>query len=97
MGVNGFVNYREENFESVIDPVDIVVDTVGGDTRHRSVDVLDENGELISVVGTAPEPIETETGNTVTAVSGSSNQPALLTTISEKVRVYPEDATAGTA
>lgn len=85
LGVDEFVNYREENFESVTDPVDIVVDTVGGDTRLRSVDVLAENGSLISVVGAPVESIKTERDITVKRVSGSPNQPALLSTIGETI------------
>jgi NADPH:quinone reductase-like Zn-dependent oxidoreductase len=85
LGVDEFVDYREENFESVIDPVDIVVDTVGGETQKRSVGVLNEGGILVSVVGAPPEPLGYEHDITVKAVSGRSNHPSLLATISETI------------
>lgn len=50
LGVDEFVNYREENFEEVLDPVDVVVDPVGGETLTRSFDVLAEGGVLVSLL-----------------------------------------------
>ena len=85
LGVDEFVNYREEEFESVIDPVDIVVDTVGGDVQRRSVEVLDESGTLVSVVGQPPETIGETRNIAVQAVSGRSNHPSLLATIGETI------------
>ena len=85
LGVEEFVNYREEDFESAVGPVDIVVDTVGGDVQRRSVEVLDENGVLVSVVGRPPEALGDGRDITVKAVSGRSNHPALLATIGELI------------
>ena len=85
LGVNEFVNYREEDFESVVDNVDIVIDTVGGETPVRSVDVLDENGVLVSVVGEPPEGLTNEHDIEVGVVSGRSKTPSLLATISELI------------
>ena len=83
LGVDEFVNYREEDFESVVDPVDIVVDTVGGDVQQRSVEVLDENGVLVSVVGQPPKGVGETRSIAVKAVSGRSSHPSLLATIDE--------------
>lgn len=85
LGVDEFVNYREERFESAIDPVDIVVDTVGGDTQRRSVDVLADGGVLVSVVGAPSDGIAEGRDIAVRAVSGRSEQPALLTRIGEAI------------
>ncbi len=57
LGVDEFVNYREERFEDVVDGVDLVVDAVGGDVLERSVEVVDPGG----VVVTLPEPPSRET------------------------------------
>lgn len=83
LGVDEFVNYRDENFESVVDPVDIVVDTVGGEIQQRSLGVLDENGVLVSVVGRPSVATGDGSDITVKAVGGSSNHPSLLATLSE--------------
>lgn len=48
-GVDEFVDYREERFEAVLDPVDVVVDAVGDDTLERSVDVLREGARLVTL------------------------------------------------
>lgn len=52
LGVDEFVNYREQPFERVVDDVDLVLDAVGGETLDRSVDVLGAGGRIV----TLPEP-----------------------------------------
>jgi NADPH:quinone reductase-like Zn-dependent oxidoreductase len=44
LGLDEFVNYRTERFESIVDPVDVVVDAVGGETFERSVEILGPGG-----------------------------------------------------
>ncbi|KOX95494.1 hypothetical protein AMR74_15245 [Halorubrum tropicale] len=51
LGVDEFVNYREERFEDVVDDCDIVLDLVGGTTFERSVDVLRPGGYLAKLPG----------------------------------------------
>jgi NADPH:quinone reductase-like Zn-dependent oxidoreductase len=48
---------RQASLEQAVPPVDAVIDTVGGDTRIRSVNVLKPGGILVSVV-TPPMPEE---------------------------------------
>ncbi|WP_433634007.1 NADP-dependent oxidoreductase [Halomicrococcus sp. NG-SE-24] len=50
LGVDEFVNYREENFEEVLDSVDVVIDPVGGETLTKSFDVLTDGGVLVSLL-----------------------------------------------
>jgi NADPH:quinone reductase-like Zn-dependent oxidoreductase len=52
LGVDEFVNYREEQFERVVNPVNLVLDAVGGDTLERSIPVLADGGRIV----TLPEP-----------------------------------------
>ncbi|ASK60945.1 NADPH:quinone reductase [Virgibacillus phasianinus] len=49
LGVDKFINYKEENFEEVIEDFDIVVDTMGGDIQEKSFDVLKKGGKLVSI------------------------------------------------
>ena len=51
LGADVCVDYRSQNFEDVAKDVDVVLDTVGGDTQKRSFDVLREGGRLVSIVG----------------------------------------------
>ncbi|ASN06665.1 NADP-dependent oxidoreductase [Virgibacillus necropolis] len=50
LGVDEFINYKEENFEDVIKEFDIVLDTMGGEIQERSFDVLKKGGKLVSIV-----------------------------------------------
>jgi NADPH:quinone reductase-like Zn-dependent oxidoreductase len=50
LGVDQAINYAETPFESVVKDVDIVLDTIGGDTQERSWGVLKPGGILISTV-----------------------------------------------
>ncbi len=47
------MDYRAEAFERVIEPVDLVLDLVGGDVAVRSLDVLRPDGRLVCVPSAA--------------------------------------------
>ena len=49
LGVDEAVDYRAERFERVIEPVDLVLDLIGGEVALRSLDVLVPDGRLICV------------------------------------------------
>lgn len=46
LGVDEFVNYREERFEDAIEPVDVAIDAIGGDTFTRSLEITKEGGVI---------------------------------------------------
>jgi NADPH:quinone reductase-like Zn-dependent oxidoreductase len=50
LGADRVVDYRTERFEDAAHDVDLVVDTVGGETQARSFSVLREGGSLVSSV-----------------------------------------------
>ena len=50
LGVDQVVEYPEERFEEWVQPVDMILDTVGGDTQDRSWPVLKRGGILVSIV-----------------------------------------------
>ncbi len=56
LGVDLAIDYKNERFEEKVANVDVVFDTVGGETRQRSWQVLKSGGILISTEGAA-EPI----------------------------------------
>ena len=58
LGVERVVDYRTERFEEALTGVDIVLDTVGGDTQERSLRVLKPGGILVSAVSPVPEAIQ---------------------------------------
>jgi NADPH:quinone reductase-like Zn-dependent oxidoreductase len=55
LGVDEFIDYTRQRFEEVVSDVDVVYDTVGGETRERSLKVLKKGGFLVSIVGPPPE------------------------------------------
>jgi NADPH:quinone reductase-like Zn-dependent oxidoreductase len=68
LGAGTAIDYRATLFEDVVRAVDIVLDTVGGDTRVRSIGVLKPGGMLVSVVSSPmPEDMAAQAG--VRAVS----------------------------
>jgi NADPH:quinone reductase-like Zn-dependent oxidoreductase len=59
LGVDEFIDYQSTQFETVVHDVDVVFDTIGGDTQERSFGVLRTGGFLVSIV--APPSQETAT------------------------------------
>lgn len=53
LGADRAVDYTRESFEKVLEPVDLILDPVGGEIQDRSFAVLKEGGKLLSV---AKEP-----------------------------------------
>ena len=55
LGADEVVDYENEQFEDVIEPVDGAFDLIGGDTLSRTFKVVKEGGRVVSIAGT-PEP-----------------------------------------
>jgi NADPH:quinone reductase-like Zn-dependent oxidoreductase len=49
LGADEVIDYRAERFEDVVRDVDVVFDTVGGETLERSWGVLKPGGRLVTV------------------------------------------------
>ncbi|WP_190110353.1 NADP-dependent oxidoreductase [Streptomyces cinnamoneus] len=52
LGVDEAVDYRNQDFTE-IEPVDLVLDAIGGDTAARSLDVLKPGGQLLTIAITS--------------------------------------------
>ncbi len=50
LGANQVIDYHHERFEDLVENVDLVFDTVGGDTLERSLNVLRNGGVLVTIV-----------------------------------------------
>jgi NADPH:quinone reductase-like Zn-dependent oxidoreductase len=50
LGADQVVDYDESRFEDAVRPVDVVLDTMGGDVQQRSWRVLKPGGILVSIV-----------------------------------------------
>jgi NADPH:quinone reductase-like Zn-dependent oxidoreductase len=51
LGVDQVIDYDTERFEEAVQPVDVILDTMGGDTQARSWKVLKRGGILVSIAG----------------------------------------------
>ena len=60
LGADVVVDYRTQRFEDFAHDVDLVLDTVGGDTRERSWPLLRSGGALASLVPPPPDPVIAE-------------------------------------
>src|SRR5579871_6322913 len=54
LGAKTILDYQPDAFEKSIPPVDIVIDTVGGETLERSMEKLKSGGVAVSVVSSEP-------------------------------------------
>lgn len=50
LGTDVPINYEKVKFEHVMSGIDVVIDTVGGDTQHRSWKIVRRGGILVSTV-----------------------------------------------
>jgi len=62
LGAQTVVDFQQVRFEDVVTAVDVVLDTVGGETHERSFKVMKPSGILVSVVS-SPSPKEAAGAN----------------------------------
>jgi len=92
LGVDQPVNYETTRFEEVVHDMDVVLDTLAGETRDRSWQTLKPGGILVSLLGQPPVEEATARGVRAAAVMVKPNQ-AQLTEIaglvdSGKLKVF---------
>ncbi|MGI5132622.1 NADP-dependent oxidoreductase [Pseudonocardia sp. CA-107938] len=62
LGIDEAVDYRAESFEQAIEPVDLVLDLIGGEVATRSLDVLAPDGRMVTIPSaTAAEAVAAAT------------------------------------
>lgn len=62
LGADEVVDYKTQKFEDVVHDVDLVFDTVGGETLQRSYQVLHKGGTLVSIAGRVDKKKAAELG-----------------------------------
>jgi NADPH:quinone reductase-like Zn-dependent oxidoreductase len=70
LGVDQAIDYTQERFEDVAGKIDIVLDTIGGETQERSWSVLKKDGVLVSLVQPPSEEKAEELGVRAVFVAG---------------------------
>ena len=62
LGVDEFINYKEQDFESLLNNYDIVLDTQGGEIQEKSFSILKKGGTLVSIAAPPNEEKAAEKG-----------------------------------
>ena len=62
LGAERVVDYQKERFEETVTGMDVVLDTVGGDTQQRSLRILKPGGIIVSVVAPVPDVMQRRYG-----------------------------------
>src|ERR1700730_1466577 len=70
LGVDEPIDYTQQRFEDVARNIDIVLDTIGGETQERSWSVLKKGGNLVSLVQPPSEEKAKELGVRAAFVAG---------------------------
>lgn len=94
LGADEFIDYTSTNFEEVVNNVDVVYDTIGGDTQKRSFQVLKEGGYLVSLVQDPSEELLKKykvEGKVIASVANPKQLEKITQLIEEKkVKVHLE-------
>lgn len=73
LGADEFIDYTKQKIEDTVKNVDVVFDTVGGDTLERSFQVLKKGGFLVTAIAPPSEEKAKEFGVQVAWVNVSPN------------------------
>ncbi len=57
LGADEVIDYTKTKFEDVVKDVDVILDTIGGETQERSFEVLKKGGFLVSLVAPPSEEL----------------------------------------
>lgn len=74
LGADDVIDYRITPFETVVGDVDVVFDTVGGDTRDRSWGVLRKGGRFVTIAADAEGATEQRVRDAFFIVEPNRNQ-----------------------
>jgi len=92
LGVDEPIDYEKTRFEDVVHDVDVVLDTIGGDTQARSWKVLKKGGILVSIVGPPPSADEAAKHGVRSASFAAQPNASQLAEIAKLVdsgKIYP--------
>jgi NADPH:quinone reductase-like Zn-dependent oxidoreductase len=75
LGAEELIDYRASDFAAQVDGVDVVLDTIGGDTARRSIGVLRPGGLLVTIVGRRDVDLAARTKTAGRRFAGLSVEP----------------------
>jgi NADPH:quinone reductase-like Zn-dependent oxidoreductase len=91
LGVDEFIDYQSTQFETVVRDVDVVFDTIGGDTQARSFGVLRKDGFLVSIVEPPSQELAAQHGvrSTMLGVQPNAAQLSEIAALIDSGKVKP--------
>lgn len=91
LGVDEFIDYQSTPFETVVHDVDVVLDTIGGDTQVRSFGVLRKDGFLVSIVEPPSQELTAQHGvrSAMVAAQPNADQLREITALIDSGKVKP--------
>lgn len=85
------IDYQATPFETVVHDVDVVFDTIGGDTQARSFSVLRKDGFLVSIVAPPSEETAAQYGvrSAMVGVQPNATQLSEISALIDSGKVKP--------
>jgi NADPH:quinone reductase-like Zn-dependent oxidoreductase len=93
LGSETVLAYQADRFEDAVHSVDLVIDTVGGETRERSSNVLKEGGVLVSAVSTDPLPKRSDIRSVFFYVEVTTERLNVISRLLDSGRLIPQVGT----
>lgn len=60
LGADRPINYEKEDFEEVLDDIDLILDTLGGRVLEKSLSLIKDKGKLLSIAGNPGDFVDPE-------------------------------------
>jgi NADPH:quinone reductase-like Zn-dependent oxidoreductase len=91
LGADGVIDYHAERFDEKARDVDMVLDTIGGETRERSWRVLRKGGVLVTLVSPIPPGVAEQHGarGIFFIVNGNRGQLDQISTLVNEGKLKP--------
>jgi len=91
LGADDVIDYHAKRFEDTLRDIDVVLDTIGGETRERSWRVLRKGGVLVTLVSPIPADVAEQHGvrGVFFIVSGNRGQLDQITGLVDMGKLKP--------
>jgi len=89
LGADETIDYRNQKFEEVAKSVDVVLDTVGGETQSRSWSALKKGGILVSIVGPPRPQANADARSAGILVHVDANELQQIATLLDEGKIKP--------
>jgi NADPH:quinone reductase-like Zn-dependent oxidoreductase len=89
LGATDVIDYRTTDFAHLVRPIDVLIDTVGGETLERAVTVLKPGGILITVVSTDFVPTRSDIRSAFFYADVTTARLSTMSSLLESGRVVP--------